>query len=151
MTQQIRRWQAASLRSEKEERRRIGRDRHDEAGQAPAFLRLQLEMIERDAPARLQPRLADVRERTDRTTTELRRIIAALSPSRERLGPETALRLLIKRFRYTHGVAAEYRGAALPDSFPRAAREVVDRVAQESFRRQTFLGHQGVCFASMRR
>jgi signal transduction histidine kinase len=133
MAQQIRRLQAESLRTEEEERRRIGRDLHDEAGQALAFLRLQLEMIERDAPARLRPRLAEARELAARTTIELRRIIAALSPSvLERLGLETALRLLVKRFRYTHGIPAEYRGVALPDSLPRAAREVIYRVAQES-------------------
>ena len=75
----------------------------------------------------------EVRELAARTTIELGRIIAALSPSvLERLGLETAVRLLIKRFRYTHGIAAEYRGAALPDSLPRAGRDVIYRVAQES-------------------
>src|SRR5262249_23488084 len=76
MTHQIRRLQAESLRTEEEERRRIGRDLHDEAGQALAFLRLQLEMIERDAPERLRPRLSEARELAGRTTIELRRIVA---------------------------------------------------------------------------
>ena len=58
MAQQIRRLQAESLRAEEEERRRIGRDLRDEAGQALALLRLQLELIERDAPERLRPRLS---------------------------------------------------------------------------------------------
>jgi signal transduction histidine kinase len=133
MTQQIRRLQAESLRTEEEERRRIGRDLHDEAGQALAFLRLQLEMIERDAPERLQPRLSEVRELAGRTTVELRRIVSALSPSvLERLGLETALRLLVKRFRYTHQARVEYRVSALPASLPRPAQEVIYRVAQES-------------------
>ncbi len=133
MTQQIRRLQAESLRTEEEERRRIGRDLHDEAGQALAFLRLQLEMMERDAPDRLRARLSEARELAGRTTIELRRIISALSPSAlERLGLRTALRLLVKRFRYTHRIAVEYRAGALPASLPLPAQEVIYRVAQES-------------------
>jgi signal transduction histidine kinase len=133
MTQQIRRLQAESLRTEEEERRRIGRDLHDEAGQALAFLRLQLEMMERDAPDRLRARLSEARELAGRTTIELRRIISALSPSAlERLGLRTALRLLVKRFRYTHRIAVEYRAGPLPASLPLPAQEVIYRVAQES-------------------
>jgi signal transduction histidine kinase len=132
MAQQIRRLQAESLRTEEEERRRIGRDLHDEAGQTLAFLRLQLEMIERDAPERLRPRLSAVRELAGRTTVELRRIVAALSPSvLERLGLPTALRLLIKRFRYSHGAQTRYRASLSSERLPRAEQEVIYRVAQE--------------------
>ena len=123
MAQQIRRLQAESLGTEEEERRRIGRDLHDEAGQALALLRLQLEIIERDAPERLRPRLAAARELAVRTTVELRRIVARLSPSvQERRGLETALRLLIRRFRYAHGAPTEYRASCLRAHLPRPAR-----------------------------
>jgi signal transduction histidine kinase len=54
----VRRLQAESLRAGEEERRPIGRDLHDEAGQALALLRLQLELRECDAPERLRPRLS---------------------------------------------------------------------------------------------
>jgi signal transduction histidine kinase len=147
MTQQIRRLQAESLRTEEEERRRIGRDLHDEAGQALAFLRLQLEMMERDAPDRLRARLSEARELAGRTTIELRRIVSALSPSAlERLGLRTALRLLVKRFRYTHGIAVEYRAGTLPAGqgmcpLPLPAQEVIYRVAQESL--QNVAKHSG--------
>jgi len=134
MTEQIRKLQAESLRIEEEERKRIGRDLHDEAGQALAFLRLQLEMMEREAPERIRPRLKAARELAGRTTIELRRIIAALSPSvLERLGLGAALRLLVKRFRFHHtGIQVEYRASALPEAVPRAAQEVIYRVAQEA-------------------
>ena len=142
MAQQIRRLQAESLRAEEEERRRIGRDLHDEAGQALALLRLQLEMIERDAPGRLRPRLAAVRELAGRTTVELRRIVARLSPSvLERLGLETALRLLIRRFRYAHGARTQYRASCLREHLPRPAQEVIYRVAQECL--QNVAKHSG--------
>ncbi|HEY7388766.1 MAG TPA: sensor histidine kinase [Bryobacteraceae bacterium] len=134
MAEQIRRLQAESLRTEEEERKRIGRDLHDEAGQALAFLRLQLEMIERDAPERIRPRLTAARELAGRTTVELRRIIAALSPSvLERLGLQAALRLLVNRFHYNHaGVEVEHRVSVLPETVPRAAQEVIYRAAQEA-------------------
>jgi signal transduction histidine kinase len=142
MAQQIRRLQAESLRAEEEERRRIGRDLHDEAGQALALLRLQLEMIERDAPGRLRPRLAAIRELAVRTTVELRRIVARLSPSvLERLGLETALRLLIKRFRHAHGAQTQYRASCLREHLPRPAQEVIYRVAQECL--QNVAKHSG--------
>ena len=133
LTLEIRRLQAESLRAEEEERRRIGRDLHDEAGQALAFLRLQLEMIERDAPERLGPRLSAARELASHITVELRRIIAALSPSvLERLGLPTTLRLLVRRFRHTHGISVEYHAGPVPPALPRPAQEVIYRVAQES-------------------
>jgi signal transduction histidine kinase len=142
MALQIRRLQAESLRAEEEERRRIGRDLHDEAGQSLAFLRLQLELIERDAPERLRPRLSAVRELAGRTTVELRRLVARLSPSvLERLGLETALRLLIRRFRYTHGMCTQYRPSRLPEHLPRPAQEVIYRVAQECL--QNVAKHSG--------
>ena len=131
MAQQIRRLQAEALRVEEEERRRIGRDLHDEAGQALAFLRLQLEMIERDAPEPLRPRLCEARDLAARTAVELRRIVAALSPSvQERLGLETALRLLVKRLRFSHDMELEFRASPLP-ALARQTQEVVYRVAQE--------------------
>lgn len=142
MSQQIRRLQAESIRTEEEERRRIGRDLHDEAGQALAFLRLQLEMIERDAPHALRPRLTEVRELAGRTTIELRRIVSALSPSvLERLGLETALRLLVKRFQYTHRISVKHRAGVMPVALPRPAQEVIYRVAQECL--QNIAKHSG--------
>lgn len=89
-------------------------------------------MIERDAPERLRQRLAAVRELAVRTTVELRRIVARLSPSvPERRGLETVLRLLIRRFRYAHGARTQYRASCLRAHLPRPAQEVIYRVAQE--------------------
>ena len=51
MQAEIRRLGAEAQRAEEEERRRIGRELHDEAGQSMMVLRLQLEMLERRAPA----------------------------------------------------------------------------------------------------
>jgi signal transduction histidine kinase len=66
------RLRAEARRVEEEERRRIGRELHDEAGQSLLLLRLQLEMMERDAspPFCEQP---GARELVETAITEIRR------------------------------------------------------------------------------
>ena len=84
---EVRRLEAESRYAEQEERRRIGRELHDEAGQSLLLLRLKLEMMERDAPPACGPGLAEARGIAEQTVVELRRIVAALSPAAlERLG-----------------------------------------------------------------
>jgi len=117
--------------AEERERRRIGRDLHDEAGQSLMLLRLQLEMLEREAPAALRPRLSEVREGTENAITEVRRIVSALSPAMlDRLGLETAIRQLVARFRKIHPARLRVRIARLPDLAAKT-QEVLYRAAQE--------------------
>lgn len=132
MEREIRRLEAEARCAEEDERRRIGRELHDEAGQSMLLLRLQLEMIERDAPATLRPRLAEARTIAERTVEELRRLIAALSPAGlDRLGLKSALRQLAARFRKTHPAGLRLRIPALADRLPAPTEEVIYRVAQE--------------------
>lgn len=128
----IRRLEAQSLHAEQEERRRIGRELHDEAGQSMMLLRLQLEMLEREAPRDLRPRLAEARELAGRTAVELRRIVAALSPAvLERLGLPAALRQLAGRFRKLHPAQVRLQTGGVGPGLTRQAAETVYRVAQE--------------------
>lgn len=132
MQSEIRRLAAEARRAEEEERRRIGRELHDEAGQSMMVLRLQLEMLERSAPPVLRPQLAEARELAARTAVELRRIVAALSPSvLERLGLETALRQLIARFRQVRPVAVRMRVKLCRQAPSQHIEEVIYRVTQE--------------------
>jgi signal transduction histidine kinase len=120
-------------RAEEEERRRIGRELHDEAAQCMLLLRLQLEMMERDAPAGLRTRLAEARGVAESAVIEIRRIVAALSPSvLERLGLRAALRQLAARFRKMDAAKLEMRMTFGGEPMPQAFQEVVYRVAQES-------------------
>ena len=129
---EIRRLGAEARRAEEEERRRIGRELHDEAGQSMLLLRLQLEMIERDAPAPLRPRLAEARAIAEQAVAELRRLVAALSPAvLERLGLKSALRQLAARFRKTHPASLRLRISTSCERFPMQIQEVIYRVAQE--------------------
>jgi len=132
MERDIRRLEAEARCAEEEERRRIGRELHDEAGQSMLLLRLQLEMIERDAPPPLRPRLAQTRAIAERAVAELRRLVAALSPAvLERLGLGSALRQLAARFRKMHPATLRLRISAPSQHLPRQTQEVIYRVTEE--------------------
>ena len=130
---ELRRLDAVARHAEEEERRRIGRELHDEAGQTLLLLRLQLEMMERDAPPALRARLSEARANTERTVEGLRRTIAALSPALlERLGLEPALRQLAARFRKLHSAQVRLTVPVPFAPVSRQIQEVLYRVAQES-------------------
>jgi signal transduction histidine kinase len=132
LRREVRRLETESRHAEREERRRIGRELHDEAGQSLLLLRLKLEMMERGAPPGVRSGLAEARGIAERTVVELRRIIAALSPAvLERLGLKPALQQLVARFRKMSPAQVELRIAADSDGIPRQIQEVIYRVAQE--------------------
>ncbi|MBS1854297.1 MAG: sensor histidine kinase [Acidobacteria bacterium] len=127
------RLQAEASRAEEDERRRIGRELHDDTAQSLLLLRLQLELLERDAPPPWRARLSQSRKIAETAILDLRRTIAALSPAvLERLGLTSALRQLAAGFQKRHparvrvAITKEAAGLSL------GAREVVYRVAQEA-------------------
>jgi signal transduction histidine kinase len=102
LTEEVRDLAAHMFQVEEEERRRISRELHDEAGQSLLLARLQLEMLEKQTPPGWDGRekLANTREVVERTIVEIRRILAALSPAvLEQLGLAAAIRQLTTRFR----------------------------------------------------
>jgi signal transduction histidine kinase len=100
---QVRRLAEHMVEVEEAERRRISRELHDEAGQSLLCVRLHLEMLEQDlagADEAMKSRLVELREMTEHTIVEIRRLIAALSPAiLEQMGLAAALRQLAARFR----------------------------------------------------
>ena len=130
---ELRRLESEARRAEEEERRRLGRELHDETGQSLLLLRLQLEMLERDAPAELKPRLTEARGIAETSVSELRRIIAALGPAvLERLGLERALRQLAARFRHLHPCTFRARISLPAEPIALPAQEVIYRIVQEA-------------------
>jgi signal transduction histidine kinase len=128
-----RRLEAEARQAEEDERRRIGRELHDEAGQLLLLLRLELEMMERQASEDLLPRVVEARRMAERTVDEIRRIVAALSPAvLERLGLEAALRQLGARFRKLHPARLRMQISGSWQDLPRPPQEVIYRVSQES-------------------
>lgn len=102
LTAEVRDLAAHMFQVEEEERRRISRELHDEAGQTLLLARLQLEMLERSAPPAWEGRtkLAETRTVVEHTIVEIRRILAALSPAvLEQLGLGAAVRQLTSRLR----------------------------------------------------
>jgi signal transduction histidine kinase len=130
---EVGRLEAEARRVEEEERKRIGRELHDDTAQSLLLLRLQLEMMERSAPEEMRPQLEQSRRIAERAIEDLRRTIAALSPALlERLGLESALRQLAVRFGRLHPAKVDLRVSRAWGELPRGAQEVVYRVAQES-------------------
>jgi len=132
-SEQVRRLAEHMLHVEEAERRRISRELHDEAGQSLLCVRLNMEMIERlmpeEAPARAQ--LTEVREMTERTILEIRRLIAALSPAvLEQLGLGAALRQLVKRFGQLHPAKIKLQLTRL-HNLPKKLEIIVYRLVQE--------------------
>ena len=146
--QAIRRLEVQAHAAEDEERRRIGRELHDEAGQSLLVLRLRLEMIEREAPEGLRARVGEAREIAESIILELRRIIAALSPAvLERLGLESALRQLAARFRKDHPGSLRVRISMDGTPLSKGIQEAIYRVAQESL--QNVAKHSGASHVNL--
>ena len=129
---EVRRLEAEARRAEEEERRRIGRELHDETGQSLMLLRLQLEMLEKQAEGPVAARLKEAREGVEHTVIELRRLIAALSPTvLERLGIAEAVRHLAGHFRRSHPAGVRLRIQGPTESIPRQMQDVIYRATQE--------------------
>lgn len=122
------------LHVEEEERRRISRELHDEAGQSLLYIRLQLELLEKELPGdrvEWRQRLVELRRVTEHTILEARRLISALSPAvLEQLGLAPALRQLLKRLRQAHPCHVRVRFANL-EVLPKKVATVVYRLVQE--------------------
>jgi signal transduction histidine kinase len=131
---QVRSLAAHLLQAEQEERGRISRELHDEAGQSLLFLRLHLEMLERDATPELRPKLAEARGVAERIIAEIRRIIAALHPAAvEELGLTAAIRHLSARFRKLYPIKLRLRLAPYTARLPRETETTIYRVVQECY------------------
>jgi signal transduction histidine kinase len=130
--EQVRHLAGRLIRAGEEERRRISRELHDEAGQSLLLVRLELDRLEKTAPEETRDALRQARELTERSIEEVRRAVAALSPAvLERLGLEAALRQWSARFAKSFPGRVRLR---LPSPFPETPPEaaaVVYRLAQE--------------------
>lgn len=140
--EQLSRLAIRMLMVEENERRRISRELHDDAGQSLVVIRLQMEMIEQDLPPNTQERerLAEARDITEKTILDLRRLISDLSPAvLEQLGLGAALRQLTNRFRARYPCEARVHVgdlAPMTTNFQlviyRLAQECLNNIAQHS-------------------
>ena len=132
--EQVRSLAGHLLQAEEEERRRISRELHDEAGQSMLFLRLHLEILEKAAPPDLRPKLSEARIVTEKIIAEMRRIIAALNPSAvEQLGLPAAIRHLSDRFRKLYPIKVSVRLTPYTTRLPRETETTIYRLVQECY------------------
>jgi signal transduction histidine kinase len=130
------------LMVEENERRRISRELHDDAGQSLVVIRLQMELIEQSLPEHTEARerLAEARDLTEKTILDLRRLIADLSPAvLEQLGLGAAIRQIANRFRARYSSKVLVDVGQLPQLDPnfqlviyRLAQECLNNISQHS-------------------
>jgi signal transduction histidine kinase len=133
---QIRKMSEHMLKVEEQERRRISRELHDEVGQAMLVVRLYLEMLHQELRSRAPQLLTKVSEALaviDGTIRDMRRLIAALSPTvLEQLGLEAALRQFVTNFGRSFPVHVRLKLRRL-GRLPQDAEIMLYRLVQECF------------------
>jgi len=120
------------ITAQEEERSRIARDLHDDAGQRLALLAIELDQLQ--APA-----LAD---QARALSADLHRIAHQLHPaSLDQLGLLPAARRFAAELGAAHGVAIDVASDEWPDDVPRETALVLYRVMQEAL--QNAVRHSG--------
>jgi signal transduction histidine kinase len=98
------------LRLQEEERSRISRDLHDGIGQLLTALKIQLELLEREAKTfpEILSRVESARELSETALAEVRQLSHLLRPQMlDELGLESTLRWLARTFQKRTGIAVE--------------------------------------------
>lgn len=129
----IRRLSRALLGAQENERRRMGRDLHDAAGQTFMATRLYLEMAQRrlDPGHRAAAPIRDGLASVDEGISGLRRIIHDLAPlGLKEFGLAPAVRRLVAGFRHAQRVPVRLQ-LALPRRMPQEIETLAFRVVQE--------------------
>jgi two-component system NarL family sensor kinase len=140
------------LRVQEEERGRISRDLHDGIGQSLTALKIQLELLEREAAeqhAVLVPRIAAVRELAEGCLAEVREMARLLRPQMlDDLGLAPTLRWLARTVQKRTGVAVELEHVGNEESEDLEAETLVFRIVQEAL--TNVVRHAGVSSARVR-
>jgi two-component system, NarL family, sensor histidine kinase UhpB len=123
----------AMLEGREAERRSVARDLHDEVGQTLTALLAQLERCARNAPAELQPELAEAQEVARASLRDVRRVVTRLRPDTlEDLGLVSALRALTRRVSDRTGLPVSHELDPHMPALDPQAELVVYRIAQEA-------------------
>lgn len=121
------------ITAQEDERRRIARELHDEAGQALTALILNLEMAEQSRQAVDPQRLARLRGIAEDTLAELRRMIYDLRPTiLDDLGLAAAVRWYVKENIEPQGLHVTMTITRADDRLPHHIETAVFRIVQEA-------------------
>lgn len=134
--QELRRLTEKLFQSQEEERRRIARELHDEAGQALTAVKLGLDRLEErvnSGKGDLQEEIGEIRKMIVRTSSEIRRLSYSLHPTLLRdLGLEPALRLHFKEISNHSGLEIDFNLVGFDRRLDRDMETVIYRFSQEA-------------------
>ncbi|MBI4481742.1 MAG: response regulator [Acidobacteria bacterium] len=124
------------INAQEEERRRISRELHDEAGQALMSLILHLEMFKTEVPeslSGLRQQLEEATHLTHRAIQDIRRLIADLRPTLlDDLGLVPTLNWYAKNYSKRHQIPVTLDCGEIKDRLPPELEAVLYRIIQES-------------------
>lgn len=136
---------AKLFHSQEEERKRIARELHDEAGQALTGINFTLETIEKNlAPdfAHIQEKILEVKKQINRTYQEMRRISHRLHPALlSDLGLEPALENCLSRISKYSQLEIDFRMVGFEERLHPEIETVLYRISQEAL--NNTLKHSG--------
>ncbi|GEM_PF-252853 len=124
------------LMAQEEERRRIARELHDEAGQALTSLRVSLGLLEREAhqPEAVLVRVTELKRLVEEILDNLHRLAMDLRPATlDHLGLVAALRQYIELCRHRYGLNVQFEVIGLEEErLPPTVEIALYRILQEA-------------------
>ncbi|WP_376792666.1 ATP-binding protein [Thermoflexus sp.] len=124
------------LMAQEEERRRIARELHDEAGQALTSLRVSLGLLEREIqqPEAMLGRVAELKHLVEEIMEDLHRLAMDLRPAiLDHLGLVAALRQYIGMYQRRYGLDVQFESIGLEEErLPPAVEIALYRILQEA-------------------
>jgi PAS domain S-box-containing protein len=133
--QELRRLTEKLFQSQEEERRRIARELHDEAGQSLTAVKLGLDRLEEKhaVDTGLKDEINEIRQMTQRTAGEIRRMSYHLHPTLlSDLGLEPALNLYFKEIRKHSDLEIEFQTIGFDRRLKPDIETVLYRFSQET-------------------
>jgi signal transduction histidine kinase len=133
--ERLRRLTQQVVSAQEEERHRLSRELHDEAGQALTALKISLDLIQSDLPVEtgsLRQRLGEAVALTETTMEQIRLLAYGLRPpALDAVGLNYTLEGLCRDFAERTQLSIDYAGAELP-ALPEAANICLYRFLQEA-------------------
>ena len=134
--QELRRLTEKLFQSQEEERRRIARELHDEAGQALTAVKLGLDRLEEASPeenGKLKKEISEIRKMLVRTSAEIRRLSYRLHPTLlSDLGLRPALDLYLKEVAVHSKLNIDFRMVGFDSRLDPDLETVLYRFSQEA-------------------
>ena len=134
--EELKKLTARLFHSQEEERKRIARELHDEAGQALTGINFALETIEKglsEEAAPVKDMLADVKKQINQTHQEMRRLSYRLHPALlTDLGLEPALDAYLTAIAKHSGLAVDFKMVGFGNRMDPDIETVIYRLSQEA-------------------